>query len=119
VASTDNTDPAVDVSASESGGETHCDVSGATTWWVYLLRCGDDTFYSGIARSVPRRLRQHNGELKGGARYTRSRRPVLLLAVARAPDRATALRAERQLKALPRHEKLRWLQLRASAGADS
>ncbi len=49
------------------------------SWWVYILRCSDDTLYTGVAVDRDRRIRQHNGELVGGARYTRSRRPVELI----------------------------------------
>ena len=45
-------------------------------WVVYLLRCSDNTIYTGITTDLARRVRQHNGELSGGARYTAARRPV-------------------------------------------
>tara|TARA_R110002072_G_scaffold31556_32_gene97209 strand:- start:2205 stop:2471 length:267 start_codon:yes stop_codon:yes gene_type:complete len=78
-------------------------------WTVYLLRCADGTLYTGVARDVVRRLRQHNGELSGGSRYTRGRRPVTLLWSEAAPDRASAQRRERVIKRLPREQKLRLL----------
>ena len=49
------------------------------TYYVYILECGDGTFYTGITTDVKRRLRQHNGEIVGGAKYTAARRPVELL----------------------------------------
>ncbi|MCB1842958.1 MAG: GIY-YIG nuclease family protein [Halioglobus sp.] len=76
-------------------------------WRVYLLRCADGTLYTGVARDVTRRLRQHNGELAGGSRYTRGRRPVTLLWTEQAVDRACAQRRERCIKRLSRAQKLR------------
>jgi putative endonuclease len=81
--------------------------SAGERWQVYLLRCADGSLYTGVARDVERRLRQHNGELAGGAAYTRSRRPVTLLWQEGCADRAEAQRREAQIKRLPRPEKLR------------
>lgn len=78
-------------------------------WTVYMLHCADGTLYTGVARDVTRRLRQHNGELSGGSRYTRGRRPVTLLWCESAPDRASAQRRERSIKRLSREQKLRLL----------
>ena len=75
-------------------------------WQVYLLRCADGTLYTGVARDVTRRLRQHNGELAGGSRYTRGRRPVTLLWAEQAVDRACAQRRESRIKRLSRAQKL-------------
>lgn len=76
-------------------------------WVVYLLECSDGTLYTGITRDLPRRLRQHNGELSGGAAYTRGRRPVALRWQEPVPDRGTALRREASIRRLPRAAKLR------------
>ena len=75
-------------------------------WAVYLLRCADGSLYTGVARDLARRLRQHNGELVGGAQYTRGRRPVKLLWSESCPDRSTAQRREAAIKKLTRREKL-------------
>ena len=79
-------------------------------WYVYLLRCGDGSLYTGVARDLQRRLQQHNGELAGGSRYTRGRRPVELLWSDTAPDRSAAQRREVSIKKLRREEKMRLLQ---------
>lgn len=50
------------------------------TWQVYLVECADHTLYCGVTKDTERRVAQHNGEKRGGARYTRSRRPVRLVA---------------------------------------
>lgn len=79
------------------------------SWHVYLLRCADGTLYCGIARDTRKRLAQHNGELAGGARYTRGRRPVAMLASAVAGAMGDALRLEALIKKLPRYKKLQAL----------
>jgi putative endonuclease len=75
-------------------------------WTVYILRCADDTLYTGVARDLEKRLRQHNGELAGGPRYTRGRRPVALLWSESATDRSSAQQREAAIKRLPRPQKL-------------
>lgn len=75
-------------------------------WCVYILQCADSTLYTGIASDMPRRLRQHNGEVAGGPRYTRGRRPVNLVWSDSAPDRGAALRREAEIKRMSRGEKL-------------
>lgn len=67
-------------------------------YYVYLLRCRDGSLYAGITTDPARRLRQHKGELPGGARYTRLRPPVGYAAVWEAPDRSAAASLEGRLK---------------------
>jgi putative endonuclease len=74
-------------------------------WWVYLLRCADGTLYTGITTDPTRRLRQHNGELVGGARYTRPRRPVLLVYQEPCSDRSEASKREAAIRKLSRQRK--------------
>lgn len=76
-------------------------------WYVYLLRCADDSLYAGVATDLARRLRQHNGELAGGARYTRGRRPVELIWSESCADRAEAQAREAEIRRLSRAGKLR------------
>lgn len=59
-----------------------------------MVECADGTLYTGVSTDLSRRLRQHNGELKGGAGYTRARRPVRLVWSEAAADRAGAQRRE-------------------------
>lgn len=75
-------------------------------WHLYVVQCSDGTLYTGITTDIHRRVRQHNGEIKGGAKYTRSRRPVRLLASRPLPDRSAASKAEWQFKQLRRAQKL-------------
>ncbi|MEW5788043.1 MAG: GIY-YIG nuclease family protein [Pseudomonadota bacterium] len=74
---------------------------------MYLLRCADGTLYCGSTCGLERRLAAHNGVLPGGARYTRGRRPVVLVYREAQPDRAAAARREAELKRLDRAAKLR------------
>lgn len=78
------------------------------TWLVYLLECSDGSFYAGITNRLEHRLEAHNSGL--GARYTRSRRPVILLATQEYADRSEASKAEMKLKQLPRDKKLAFFQ---------
>ena len=76
------------------------------SWQVYILECADGNLYTGVAADLPRRLRQHNGELVGGPKYTRGRRPVRLLWSEPAADRGSAQQREAAIKALSRTAKL-------------
>ena len=80
--------------------------ASAGGWLEYLLRCADGTLYTGVATDLPRRLRQHNRELAGGARYTRGRRPVTLLWSECHDDRASAQQREASIKSMTRRQKL-------------
>ena len=73
--------------------------------YVYMLRCGDGSLYTGSTTDVERRLREHQGGT--GARYTRSRPPVTLAYAEEAPDRSAAQRREAAIKKLPRAQKLK------------
>ena len=75
-------------------------------WNVYLVSCVDGTYYCGVAKCIGRRLEQHNGQKPGGARYTRTRRPVKLLAFCICTDKRSAYKLEYAVKAAPRGKKL-------------
>ena len=75
-------------------------------WKVYLLECADGSYYCGAAKYLDRRLAQHNGIQPGGAKYTRSRRPVTLLAFRACHDKRSAYSLEYAVKAAPRGKKL-------------
>lgn len=87
-------------------GSPEAPVSGADSWKVYLLECADGTYYCGAAKHLDRRLAQHNGLRPGGAKYTRTRRPVKLLAFRICPDKRSAYSLEYAVKAAPRGKKL-------------
>lgn len=73
-------------------------------WTVYILRCGDGSFYTGCTNDLPRRLKAHQSGR--GARYTRSCPPVTLAYREEAGDKSAALRREAAIKRLTRREKL-------------
>jgi len=75
-------------------------VSAAGGWTVYILECADGSLYTGVARDLDRRLRQHNGLLAGGPRYTSGRRPVQLRWAAPAASRGAAQQREAAIKKL-------------------
>ncbi|HEY9189765.1 MAG TPA: GIY-YIG nuclease family protein [Sulfurovum sp.] len=64
---------------------------------VYIVRCADDTLYTGIAKDLQRRLDEHNS-LDKGAKYTRTRRPVTLVYSEEHPDRSAASKREYAIK---------------------
>ena len=70
---------------------------------VYILRCADDTLYTGITNDLPHRLAAHN--CGKGAKYTRGRGPVELVYAESQPDKPAALRRELAIKWLSRAEK--------------
>lgn len=74
------------------------------TWFVYFLRCNDNSLYTGITTDVNRRLHQHN-HTKLGAKYTRAKRPVTLAFIETAPDKSTACKREYQLRTLSKIKK--------------
>ena len=73
-------------------------------WYLYILRCGDGSLYTGITTDVERRLREHRRGT--GAKYTRSRGPLEVVHTEELPDKSSALRRELAVKALSRREKL-------------
>lgn len=72
-------------------------------WFLYLLECSDGSVYTGIAIDVQARFDQHASG--AGARYTRSRKPVQVLASFELADRSGASRAEYWVKRLSPAEK--------------
>ena len=82
---------------------------GGETWQVYLVECADHTLYCGVAKDTERRVAQHNGERRAGARYTRSRRPVRLVAKRACRSHSEALRLECLVKRMRRGDKIPFL----------
>ena len=87
-----------DTRAPAAGPIHGADGAHGGVWSVYLVRCADNTLYCGVTRDLARRLRQHNGEIAGGARYTRARRPVTLVLARDFPTRSEAQRVEARVK---------------------
>lgn len=74
------------------------------SWYVYMLRCGDDTLYTGVTDDVEKRLAVHRAGK--GAKYTRGRGPLELVYCEEQPDKSAALRREIAIKRLSRKKKL-------------
>ena len=77
-------------------------------WHVYILRCADDTLYTGIATDVTARLATHNAGK--GAKYTRGRLPVALAYQEAAENHSAALKREHAIKRLSTEAKRRLLE---------
>lgn len=76
-----------------------------STWYLYILRCKDGTFYTGITTDVEKRLEMHRSGK--GAKYTRGRGPLELVYSERCDDHSHALKRELEVKKLSREEKQR------------
>ena len=74
-------------------------------WIVYILECCDKSLYCGITNDIERRLKQHSGELKGGAKYTLSRRPCNLVYLEKSINRKEALIREFEIKQMSKSQK--------------
>ena len=72
-------------------------------WYLYILRCGDGTLYTGITTDVEKRLAAHRAGK--GAKYTRGRAPLELVYREELPDHSTALKREYEVKSRSRQEK--------------
>ena len=83
-------------------------IEASRSWWVYILRCGDGTLYTGIALDVQARLAQHRAGT--GARYTRGREPLELVYQEASPSRSAASRRELAIKRCSRAEKMALIQ---------
>jgi len=79
--------------------------SNEKAWFVYILRCADNTLYTGITTDVDKRIQQHNGSDKKGAKYTRCRQPVRLVYQESSESRSDASKREYTIKSLKKLEK--------------
>lgn len=77
----------------------------STLYYTYIATCSDGTFYVGITKNLEKRLKQHNGILKGGAKYTKGRRPLLMSYYEKHPDHKSAAQREYILKQLTHLQK--------------
>lgn len=74
-------------------------------YFVYIVQCADGSLYVGITTDVWKRIRMHNGEIAGGAKYTRGKRPVILRYVESGMTKQQASRREYALKHLNHEQK--------------
>jgi len=73
-------------------------------WTVYIVKCSDKTFYTGITNNIKLRLETHNSGK--GAKYTKNRLPVILVYLERVDDKSNALKREMEIKKLNRSQKI-------------
>ena len=78
----------------------------SSPWYLYVVKCSDNTLYTGVTTNLDRRLNEHNTSPKG-AKYTRKRRPVVLVYSKHYTDRSQAQKAEHQFKSLTRKQKIK------------
>lgn len=74
-------------------------------YYTYMLRCEDNSIYTGITTSVERRMKEHFGQGKMCAKYTRRHRPIKLEAVWKSENKSLASKLEYEIKALKKMEK--------------
>ena len=76
-------------------------------WFVYILECSDKSLYTGITNNLEKRLLTHNSGK--GAKYTKTRRPVILKYYESLNSKSGALKREIAIKKLPRNQKIKLL----------
>jgi len=74
-------------------------------WLIYILECIDGSLYCGITNNLEKRLKQHKGEIKGGAKYTRSHWPCKLVYKEKSASRSEASQREVIIKKMSKVEK--------------
>lgn len=81
------------------------DTNSKEQFYTYMVECADGSFYTGWTTDVNHRLKAHNGEVPGGAKYTRGRRPVTLVWYTTFDKKQDAQSMEYQVKRMPREQK--------------
>ena len=76
----------------------------STTWIVYIVKCSDQSLYTGITTDLNRRINEHNNGSKG-AKYTRNRRPVTVLHTEKYSSRSKAAKREYEIKKYSKEQK--------------
>ncbi len=85
-------------------------------YYVYILKCSDKTFYTGITKNLERRIDEHNSS-ELGAKYTRGRRPVHLAYLLKKRSRSSATKEECRIKRLSRIDKIKLIKLKKISNA--
>ena len=78
-------------------------------WFVYILKCSDNSLYTGITNNIENRVTIHNQGK--GAKYTRGRTPVILMAYWETDNKSNALKEEYRIKQLKKIDKLKLITL--------
>ncbi len=74
-------------------------------YFVYMLRCADETIYTGITKDIEKRIARHNAGK--ASKYTRARLPVEIIYWEKSEDRSAASKREAQIKKMPRKDKMK------------
>ncbi len=81
-----------------------CNMTSAEShWYVYMVRCADGSFYTGAARDLDSRVAKH--QAGNGARYTRSRLPIILVYSEELEGHSEALKREHEIKQMSHEQK--------------
>lgn len=75
------------------------------TWSVYMIRCADQSLYTGVSTDVARRFQEHSSGSPKSAKYLRGRGPLKLVYHCEVGTRSEALSEERRLKGLSKAQK--------------
>lgn len=81
-------------------------------WFVYILKCSDNTLYTGITNNLEKRIDKHNAGT--ASKYTRTRIPLKLIYFEKTDDRSNASKRESEIKKLSRKQKESLIQTRLS-----
>lgn len=77
----------------------------SSEWSVYIVRCGDDSLYTGVAMDVERRVEEHQSQGPKSAKYVRGRAPITLVYSCEIGTRSEAMREEWRIKSLKKADK--------------
>ena len=75
------------------------------SWYVYIVRCADQSLYTGITTDITRRLQEHSSQSKQAAKYLRGRLPLQLVFKLEVASKSIALKLEHAIKCLSKLEK--------------
>jgi putative endonuclease len=84
-------------------------------WYLYLIRCRDNTLYTGISTDVDRRFAQHQSEGSAGSRYLKGRGPLSLVFKEKLGSRSLALKVEYRVKRMSKARKEKLVKVRGYA----
>jgi len=83
------------------------------TYFTYILKCKDESLYTWITTDLDRRVRQHNWELIGWAKYTLARKPVEIIYFEEFENRSLATKKELEIKKMSREKKLEFIKIKS------
>lgn len=77
----------------------------SNNWYVYIIRCSDNSLYTGVTTDVSRRLQEHRAQGDRTAKYLRGKSPLKLVLQLQVVNKSIALKLEKQIKSLSKLEK--------------